>query len=112
MAAAMAKQNISMDFLIDSLEIEPIHRISGTAVFMTISKEGAQKACKRLSRRPNAMETTAYLSRETIVPPFTKRMLPARARLFAVMPKNATSASDFLRIPTNHVEELGTQLII
>ena len=42
----------------------------------------------------------------------TKRMLPLRARLFSLMSKNATSASDFFQIPTNRVVELGTQLVI
>jgi len=39
-------------------------------------------------------------------------MLPIRARLFSIMSKNATSASDFFHIPTNRVVELGTQLVI
>ena len=68
--------------------------------------------CKRLGERFDLMETTFYLSRETIVPSMTKRMTMLRARLFAVMSKNATSASDFFRIPTNRVVELGTQLVI
>lgn len=58
------------------------------------------------------METTFYLSRETIVPSMARGMSPIRARLFAVMSKNATSASDFFHIPTNRVVELGTQLVI
>jgi len=73
---------------------------------------GALEQCKRFGERFDIMETTFYLSRETIVPSMTKRMLPLRARLFAVMSKNATSASDFFKIPTNRVVELGTQLVI
>jgi len=41
-----------------------------------------------------------------------RRISPLRARLFAVMSKNANSASDFFKIPTNRVVELGTQLVI
>ena len=37
---------------------------------------------------------------------------PWRARLFALMSKNATSATDFFKIPTNRVVELGTQLVL
>ena len=68
--------------------------------------------CKHHGERFDMMETTFYLSRETIVPSMTKRMSQVRARLFAAMSKNATSASDFFNIPTNRVVELGTQLII
>ena len=31
---------------------------------------------------------------------------------FAMMSKNATSATDFFNIPTNRVTELGTQLVL
>ena len=73
---------------------------------------GALDQCKRFGERFDMMETTFYLSRETIVPSMARGMLPVRARLFAVMSKNATSASDFFHIPTNRVVELGTQLVI
>ncbi len=170
----MAKQSIPMeDFL---MAIDDVHRINGTAVFMTSSKEGVPPAllhnlkhnqvlhervvlvtvqtadtphvndmdriylhrmgkgfmrlivrygfmespdipsvleqCKHLGERFDMMETTFYLSRETIVPSMTRRMTLLRARLFALMSKNATSASDFFQIPTNRVVELGTQLVI
>ncbi len=170
----MAKQTIPMEDFIKA--IDGVHRIEGTAVFMTSSKEGVPPAllhnlkhnqvlhervalvtiqtvqtphvndfdriylhrmgkgfmrivvrygfmespdvpaileqCKHHGERFDMMETTFYLSRETIVPSMTKRMSQVRARLFAVMSKNATSASDFFNIPTNRVVELGTQLII
>jgi KUP system potassium uptake protein len=73
---------------------------------------GALEQCKRFGERFDMMETTFYLSRETIVPSMARGMLPYRARLFAIMSKNATSASDFFHIPTNRVVELGTQLVI
>ncbi|MDP2881866.1 MAG: potassium transporter Kup [Azonexus sp.] len=73
---------------------------------------GALEQCSRFGERFDMMETTFYLSRETIVPSMSRGMLPIRARLFAVMSKNATSASDFFHIPTNRVVELGTQLVI
>jgi KUP system potassium uptake protein len=73
---------------------------------------GALEQCKRFGERFDIMETTFYLSRETIVPSLTRKIAPLRARLFALMSKNATSASDFFKIPTNRVVELGTQLVI
>ncbi len=81
--------------------------------FMEIPEvPSALEQCKRFGERFDMMETTFYLSRETIVPTMQKRMHPLRARLFSLMSKNATSASDFFKIPTNRVVELGTQLVI
>lgn len=73
---------------------------------------GALEQCKRFGEKFDMMETTFFLSRETIVPAFTTNFTPLRARLFAMMSKNATSASEFFRIPTNRVVELGTQLVL
>ncbi len=73
---------------------------------------GALEQCKRFGECFDMMETTFYLSRETIVPSLARKFSPLRGRLFAVMSKNATSASDFFHIPTNRVVELGTQLVI
>lgn len=73
---------------------------------------GALEQCKRFGERFDLMETTFYLSRETIVPSLARKFSPLRGRLFAVMSKNATSASDFFHIPSNRVVELGTQLVI
>ena len=58
------------------------------------------------------METTFYLSRETIVPTLTRNITCLRARLFARMSKDATSATEFFKITTGRVVELGTQLEI
>jgi KUP system potassium uptake protein len=72
----------------------------------------ALELCTSFGQPFNLMETTFFLSRETIVPSMTRRMLPMRALLFSFMSKNATRASDFFKIPTNRVVELGTQLVI
>ncbi len=58
------------------------------------------------------METSYYLSRETVIPRVQRGMAHWRERLFAIMSRNATGATDFFRIPTNRVVELGTQLEI
>ncbi len=73
---------------------------------------GALMSCKRFGESFDLMETTFYLSRETIVPTLTRNMTCLRARLFALMSKNATSATEFFKIPTGRVVELGTQLEI
>lgn len=58
------------------------------------------------------METSYYLNRETVIPRVKRGMAHWRERLFAIMSRNATGATDFFRIPTNRVVELGTQLEI
>ncbi|MFZ4538117.1 potassium transporter Kup [Propionivibrio sp.] len=72
----------------------------------------ALERCKRFGESFDLMETTFYLSRETIVPKLSRNILPLRARLFALMTKNATSATEFFKIPPDRVVELGTQLVI
>ncbi|WP_301101188.1 potassium transporter Kup [Propionivibrio sp.] len=170
----MAKQSIPMHSFLDM--IDKVHRVNGTAVFMTSSKEGVPAAllhnlkhnqvlhervvlvtvqttntphvneldriylhrmrkgfvrliirygfmedpdipralerCKRFGESFDITETTFYLSHETIVPTLPRNISAWRSRLFALMSKNATSATEFFRIPTDRVVELGTQLVI
>ncbi|MEO6566551.1 MAG: potassium transporter Kup [Casimicrobiaceae bacterium] len=56
------------------------------------------------------METSFFVSRETLIPTGTPGMSMWRERLFASMSKNAIKASEFFQIPTNRVVELGTQI--
>jgi KUP system potassium uptake protein len=59
------------------------------------------------------METTFFLSRETVIPGRNSGgMATWRDRLFAVMARNATSATAFFRLPANRVVELGMQVEI
>jgi KUP system potassium uptake protein len=58
------------------------------------------------------METSFFLSRQTIVPTKAPGMALWREKLFAAMSRNAASATEFFRIPTNRVVELGTQIEI
>ena len=69
--------------------------------------------CQRFGESFDMMETSFYLSRESVIPGLSQRRIARwRGKLFALMSKNATSATDFFRIPTNRVIELGTQLVI
>jgi KUP system potassium uptake protein len=54
--------------------------------------------------------TTFFLSRETVVPNSSGSMARWRQWLFALMSRNAQSASSFYRIPANRVVELGMQV--
>lgn len=58
------------------------------------------------------METSFFLSRETIVAGERRGMATWRDHLFAWMSRNATRATDFFNIPINRVVELGTHVDI
>ena len=53
-------------------------------------------------------KTSFFLSREVVVPKLTPAMTIWRELFFILMLRNAQSATDFFRIPTNRVVELGT----
>ena len=55
-------------------------------------------------------ETTFYLGRETLITKSSKGMARWRKRLFALMQRNAQSATAFFNIPPNRVVELGAQI--
>jgi KUP system potassium uptake protein len=56
------------------------------------------------------LETTYFLSRETLVRARASRMAAWRRNLFAVMARNARTASSFFQLPPNRVVELGAQI--
>jgi KUP system potassium uptake protein len=56
------------------------------------------------------METSFFLGRETIVPNRLPAMTLWRQVLFMWMFRNADTATDYFKLPTNRVVELGTQV--
>ena len=58
------------------------------------------------------MNTSYFLSRDTIVPTLGDGMANWREKLFAQMHRNAGSAADFLNLPNNAVVELGSKIEI
>ncbi len=60
----------------------------------------------------SAMTTSYFLSRDSIVPTVGGGMSPWREKLFAQMHLNASSAADFLNLPSNSVVELGSKVEI
>jgi KUP system potassium uptake protein len=58
------------------------------------------------------METSYFLSRDTVIPTFGGGMAMWREKLFASMHRNAAAAADFLYLPTNRIVELGTKVEI
>ena len=58
------------------------------------------------------MDTSFFLSRQTLLASERPGMMLWREKLFAWMLRNAESAMEFFRLPTNRVVELGSQVEI
>ena len=58
------------------------------------------------------MDTSFFLARQTLLPSSRPGMPIWREKLFAWMLRNAESAMEFFRLPTNRVVELGSQVEI
>jgi KUP system potassium uptake protein len=58
------------------------------------------------------METSYFLSRDTVVPSIGDGMALWREKLFASMHRNASAAADFLHLPANRIVELGSKVVI
>jgi len=67
--------------------------------------KGAGPQCKM-------MDTSFFLARQTLHPSSRPGMAVWREKLFAWMLRNAESAMEFFKLPTNRVVELGSQLQI
>ncbi|HWI75795.1 MAG TPA: potassium transporter Kup [Sphingomicrobium sp.] len=67
--------------------------------------KGAGPTCKM-------MDTSFFLARQTLIASARPGMAIWREKLFAWMLRNAESAMEFFKLPTNRVVELGSQLEI
>ena len=68
--------------------------------------------CKAHGLKVKEMESTFYLSRETVIPSRRPGLARWRKQLFALMSRNAQSATAYFRLPPNRVVELGMQIEI
>ena len=68
------------------------------------------EACGRHGFEFDMMDTSFFVSRATLIATVTPGMALWRERLFVSMSRNAVKATDFFRVPTNRVVELGTQV--
>jgi len=66
--------------------------------------------CGRKGFAFDMMETSFFVSRETLIATVTPGMALWREKLFVSLSKNATKASEFFQVPTNRVVELWTQV--
>jgi KUP system potassium uptake protein len=60
----------------------------------------------------NPMDTSYFLARQTLIASSRPGMALWREKLFAWMVRNAESAMEFFKLPTNRVIELGSQIEI
>ena len=68
--------------------------------------------CKVGGAGIDLLETSFFVSRETVIPTPGGGMALWRDRLFAAMSRNAGSTFVYFCIPANRVIELGTQIEI
>ena len=73
---------------------------------------GALQDCAMCSGAFDMMQTSFFLSRQTLLAAKNPGMAIWREKLFAWMMRNAASPMDFFRLPTNRVVELGSQVEI
>jgi KUP system potassium uptake protein len=72
----------------------------------------AMERCEAKGMGFDMMDTTFFISRETVVATDRPGMPLWRDKLFAFLSRNASSATAFFRIPGNRLIELGTQVEI
>jgi KUP system potassium uptake protein len=70
----------------------------------------ALELCAPLGLEFNMMDTSFFLSRETLIPTRRPGMALWREKLFVSMSRNAGTVTSYFQIPTNRVVELGTQV--
>ncbi len=99
----------------DRVEIAPM----GCDFYRMVAKYGFKdepdvpellEDCGRNGFAFDMMETSFFVSRETLIATVSPGMALWREKLFVSMSKNATKASEFFHVPTNRVVELGTQV--
>jgi KUP system potassium uptake protein len=72
----------------------------------------ALKEVKECGMEFDMMTTSFFLSRQTLLPSKKPEMMVWREKLFAWMLRNAATAMEFFKLPTNRVVELGSQMEI
>jgi KUP system potassium uptake protein len=77
-----------------------------------IDVPGALSQLKGIGAKCKMMDTSFFLARQTLLPSSRPGMAIWREKLFAWMLRNAESAMEFFKLPTNRVVELGSQLEI
>ena len=77
-----------------------------------INVPAALAQLKNIGPQCKMMDTSFFLARQTLLPSSRPGMAIWREKLFAWMLRNAESAMEFFKLPTNRVVELGSQVEI
>jgi KUP system potassium uptake protein len=92
---------------------ESFYRVIGRYGFMEQPQVPEILAlCKAQGLNFREMETTFFLSRETIIASKRRGLARWRKHLFSLMARNAQPATAYFRLPPNRVVELGMQIEI
>ena len=67
-------------------------------------------ACASSGVVADPRDTTYYLGRERLIPGNSPKLARWRKKLFIFMSRNSLSATEYFRIPSNRVVELGAQI--
>jgi KUP system potassium uptake protein len=99
----------------DQIEVQPL----GTDFYRMVVHYGfkddpdvprALELASKKGLKFQMMETSFFLSRQTLIPKVGPGMALWQEKLFALMSRNASSATTFFKIPANRVVELGTRI--
>lgn len=72
----------------------------------------ALKKVKECGMEFDMMTTSFFLSRQTLLPSRKPKMMAWREKIFSWMLRNAATAMEFFKLPSNRVVELGSQMEI
>jgi KUP system potassium uptake protein len=102
---------------IDRVEVRPLKENFWTVLIHYGFKDepnvpGALERCAVFGLEFNALETSYFIGRETLIPRLGSDMAFWREKIFVAMFRNAGSATAFFQIPSNRVVELGTQVVL
>ncbi|HEX9448113.1 MAG TPA: KUP/HAK/KT family potassium transporter, partial [Dongiaceae bacterium] len=106
--------HVPMERRLSAAELGPgFHRLTMIFGFMDDPDvPSALRHAEEFGLPINLMETSFFISRETIVVSMLPGMMLWREALFAWMSRNAATAMEFFGLPTNRVVELGAQVEI
>ena len=101
----------------ERVRIEPVGtsftRIALRVGFMeTPNVPGALALARKLGWHFDIMSTSFFLSRRTLRPAVTSGMPRWQDRLFIALANSANDATDYFKIPTGRVVEVGTQVAV
>ena len=68
--------------------------------------------CRQLGWKFDIMSTSFFVSRRSLRPSAKSEMPLWQDRLFIMLARNASDATDYFHIPTGRVVEIGTQIVI